>query len=355
MEILRILLLPFALLYGLITGIRNQLFNWKILPSESFNLPVISVGNLSAGGTGKTPLVEYLIRLLSPELKVSTLSRGYNRKTSGFVEASATDYARTIGDEPMQYFVKFSDIKVFVDNQRKRGIKSILSRAPETGVVLLDDAFQHRYVKPGLSILLTDYHKLYSNDYLIPAGTLREPIRGASRADIIIVTKTPNVLSPITRRRIISELKPKPHQQIYFSFIRYGEITGLWEPDCRFIPQNKYSDIILFAGIANPYPLQDQLKKYCNELTTLLYNDHHQYTKSDLDKIKRIFDELYSRNKLLVTTEKDAMRLINSDLMDKAVQMPIHYVPIEVDFHNGDKEAFNDQIKKYVEENKRKR
>lgn len=349
MEFLRILLLPFALLYGLITCIRNLLFNWKILPSQSFSLPVISVGNLSAGGTGKTPHVEYLIRLLSPIMQVSTLSRGYGRKTSGFISATASDHSQTIGDEPMQYFLKFKNIRVFVDNQRRRGIQTILRNEPETGVILLDDAFQHRYVKPGLSILLTDYHKLYSNDYLIPAGTLREPIRGASRADIIVVTKTPNVLSPIDRRRIISELKPKAHQQIYFSFIRYDKINSLWDQDCSFIPEKRYNHIVLFVGIANPYPIQDQLKKYCYDLTTLLYPDHHQYTNSDLDKIKGIFDELYSRNKLLITTEKDAMRIINPNLMDKALQMPIHYMPIEIDFHGDDKEAFNEQIKKYVE------
>ncbi|MFH1118989.1 MAG: tetraacyldisaccharide 4'-kinase [Bacteroidota bacterium] len=354
MEFLRILLLPFALIYGLVTGMRNLLFDWKILPSERFNLPVISVGNLSAGGTGKTPHVEYLIRLLSPNSKVSTLSRGYGRKTHGFLAASDADYARTIGDEPMQYFIKYKDIKVYVDSHRRRGIKSILSAAPETGIILLDDAFQHRYAEPGLSILLTDYHKLYCNDYLIPAGTLREPISGASRADVIVVTKTPNVLSPIIRRKIIADLNPRAHQQIFFSFIRYGAVTSLWDQDSAFFPEKKYSHIVLFVGIANPYPLQDQLKKYCNDLTTLLYPDHFQYTNSDLDKIKRIFDELYSRNKLLVTTEKDAMRLINPDLMVKAMQMPIHYVPIEVEFHNGDKDAFNEQILNYVESNKGK-
>lgn len=348
MEFLRLLLLPVALVYGLAVTIRNLLFDWKVIPSESFSVPVISVGNLSAGGTGKTPHVEYLIRLLMPAMRVSTLSRGYGRDTVGFIEATESDYARTIGDEPMQYFVKFKHIKVFVDAKRRRGIRLIQTAAPETGVVLLDDAYQHRYVKPGLSILLTDYHKLYCNDYLLPAGTLREPVSGASRADIIIVTKTPNVLSPIIRRKIISDLKPRPHQKIYFSYIRYGLITSLWDQEIRFIPEKKYRNIVLFVGIANPYPLQDQLKKYCHELTTLVYPDHYQYTSSDIDKIKGIFDELYSRNKLLVTTEKDAMRLLTPDLMEKAVGVPIHYMPIEVDFHGSDGDAFNEQIMRYA-------
>lgn len=351
MEFLRILLLPFALLYGLITGIRNLFFDWGILPSVCFNKPVISVGNLSAGGTGKTPHVEYLIRLLSPGMNVGTLSRGYGRKTSGFIFASDHDNAATIGDEPMQYFWKFKDIKVFVDGHRRRGIKQIIKHSPDTQVILLDDAFQHRYVKPGFSILLTDYHKLYCNDYLIPSGTLRESIKGASRADIIIVTKTPPVLSPIVSRKIIEDLKPLDHQQIYFSYIKYGEITSLWENPCVNKPDKLYNTIVLFAGIANVYPIQDYLRKLCHELIVLQYNDHHQYTSKDLDKIKRNFDDLYSRNKLLITTEKDAMRLLNPDLVGQAHKMPIHYLPIEVDFHNGDSFAFDEQIWNYVRKN----
>lgn len=355
MEFLRILLLPMAIIYGLIVGLRNLLFDWKILPSEKFSLPVISVGNLSAGGTGKTPHVEYLIRLLSGSYKVSSLSRGYGRRTSGFIAAAEKDNATSIGDEPMQYLKKFDSLGVFVDENRRRGIKNILKKSPETRVILLDDAFQHRYVKPGLSILLTDYHKLYYNDYLLPSGTLREPILGAGRADIIIVTKTPTVLSPIVRRKIVTDLKPKSHQKVYFSFIRYNKIQSLWKSDCSFIPEKKYSHILLFAGIANPYPLQDQLQKYCNELTTIQFSDHHQYTLADLEWIDKKFNDLYSRNKLLVTTEKDAMRLINPEIMEKAVQLPVHYLPIEVDFHNGDKSDFDEQILKYVNKNQRER
>lgn len=355
MEIIRILLLPLAIIYGLIVGLRNKLFDWRILPSEKFNLPVISVGNLSAGGTGKTPHIEYLIRLLSGSLKVSSLSRGYGRKTSGFIAAAEKDNATSIGDEPMQYFKKFAALNVFVDENRSRGIKNIINISPETGVILLDDGFQHRYVKPGLSILLTDYHKLYYNDYLLPSGTLREPIKGAARADIIIVTKTPTVLSPIVRRKITNDLRPEPHQKIYFSFIKYGNIHSLWKSECSFIPERKYSHILLFAGIANPYPLQDQLRKYCNELSTLQFADHHQYTLSDLELINKKFNDLYSRNKLLITTEKDAMRLFNPEIMEKAVQMPVHYLPIEVDFHNGDKSDFDEQIWNYVNKNQRER
>ncbi len=339
------------MVYGMIAALRNLFFDLKILPVEEFDLPVISVGNLSAGGTGKTPHVEYLIRQLSPSFKVSTLSRGYGRKTSGFRAATDQDNASTIGDEPMQYVRKFKDISVFVDEHRRRGIKNILIKQDKTQVVLLDDAFQHRFVKPGLSILLTDYHKLYCNDYLLPSGTLREPIKGAKRADIIVVTKSPKVLSPIDRRRIVSDLKPIDYQKVYFSYIRYGEIVSLWTKTCQRKPEEKYNTIVLFAGIANIYPLQDQLKRVCIELIILQYPDHHQYTSNDLNHIKRNFDDLYSRNKLLVTTEKDAMRLLNPDLIGQASKMPIHYLPIEIDFHGNDKDAFNDEILTYVERN----
>lgn len=339
------------MIYGLITAFRNLLFDLKVLPAQRFDLPVISVGNLSAGGTGKTPHVEYLIRLISTSFKVSTLSRGYGRKTGGFRAATDQDNAATIGDEPMQYLNKFKNVRVFVDEKRRRGIRNLLSAVPATQVVLLDDAFQHRYVKPGLSILLTDYHKLYCNDYLLPSGTLREKIKGSHRADIIIVTKSPRVLSPIDRRRIVTDLRPLDRQKVYFSYIRYGEIVSLWSKSCKRKPGDKYNTIVLFAGIANIYPLQDQLKRECLELMIYQFPDHHQYTSKDLAQIKRNFDDLYSRNKLLVTTEKDAMRLLNPGLIGQASMMPIHYLPIEVDFHGSDKDAFNEQILKYVERN----
>ena len=354
MEFLRLLLLPFSVVYGLITGVRNLLFDLGLLPSRRFDIPVISVGNLSTGGTGKTPHVEYLIRLLSPLNKVCTLSRGYGRKTRGYLMAKAESTAANIGDEPMQYFRKFPKAGVHVDEKRRRGIETILKADPETDVILLDDAFQHRYVKPGLSILLTDYHKLYYKDYILPVGSLRESRRGSRRADIIVVTKTPSILSPILRRQIIAEIKPAPNQKVYFSYIRYSDIVPLWSNNCRSFPEKKFSHILVFAGIANTYPLQDHLSKMCQDLTILQYPDHHQYTLEDLDRIKRKFDDLYSRNKLLVTTEKDAMRLLSPGLDEKARQLPVHYLPIIVEFHKNDKQAIDEQILNYVRTNQRK-
>ncbi len=354
MEVLRFLLYPFAAVYGIVTGIRNFLFNCGILRGINHELPVIVVGNLSTGGTGKTPHVEYLIRLLSGEFRVNTLSRGYGRRTRGYIRAGADSDSSVIGDEPMQYYRKFSGTGVNVDSDRNRGIREICKQDPETGVILLDDAFQHRYVKAGLSILLTDYHKPYFRDYLLPVGSLREVSKGARRADIVIVTKTPRVLSPIVKRQMLSDIRPRAGQSVYFSFINYGEIISLW--DGRKIPPGKkFSAILLFAGIANTYPIEEYLYPLCHDLTIVKFADHHPYSENDLDRIKRNFDDLYGPNKLLVTTEKDAMRLLQPKLCAIAQKLPVYYLPMEVEFHGEDKQAFDEQILNYVRTNQRER
>ncbi|HLO90045.1 MAG: tetraacyldisaccharide 4'-kinase [Chloroflexota bacterium] len=355
MEFLRLLLLPLAIFYELITRLRNILFNFKILPSSSYKLPVISVGNLSAGGTGKTPHVEYLIRLLTPSYRIATLSRGYGRKTSGFRLAGNNDHSGTIGDEPAQFHKKFPEILVVADESRRHGIKSLLQSHPETDLIILDDAFQHRYVKPGLSVLLTDYHKLFTNDYLLPFGTLREARKGSQRANVIVVTKTPVVLSPFERNRIIESIKPSPFQKILFSFIKYGEIQSLWN-DSEIIDKSaKYSVIMLIAGIANPYPLEYELRSRCSDLIIMRFKDHHKYSSNDLRVIKENYSDIYTRNKLLVTTEKDAMRMLDPEVKEQASQLPFYYIPMEIDFHEKDKQIFDETIIKYVKENKRER
>lgn len=355
MDFLRLLLFPFSLIYGLITGARNLLFDIGILRSKKYDIPVISVGNLSTGGTGKTPHTEYLIRLLEPLYRIHTLSRGYGRKTRGYRKANNQASALTIGDEPLQYFRKYSNIGVHVDGSRRRGIETILRTEPGADAILLDDAFQHRYVKPGLSVLLTDYHNMFYKNHILPMGSLREPRRGARRADIIIVTKTPIILNPILRRQLIAEMKPAPHQKVYFSYIRYNQIVPLWDDAGRSLPEKKYSHILVFAGIVNTYPIQEYLSQMCHELVVLQFPDHHRYTAADIDRIKQKFDDLYSRNKLLVTTEKDAMRLLNPDIIDKVRYLPVHYLPIEVAFHHDDQRMFDEQILDYVRKNQRKR
>ncbi len=346
-----ILLFPFGALYGIVTWIRNKFFDWGIFSSLPFDFPVISVGNLTTGGTGKTPHVEYLVRLLKDNYKVAILSRGYKRKTKGFLIAGDTTSAGEIGDEPRQFKSKFSDITVAVDEKRVRGIKELRRQLPETDLILLDDAFQHRWVKPGLSILLTDYHKLYSNDWPLPAGSLREFRRGAERADIIIVTKNSKILSPITRREITARLRPATHQSLYFSYVEHGHFKKIPGIDCVIINKARFNTILLVAGIANPYPLEFHLKSYCDEFETLHFPDHHYYTSENVVQIIEKFDNIVTRNKIIVTTEKDSMRLSKPEFIKLLKGYPICYVPIEVVFYKEDKSAFEKQILEYVRKN----
>jgi tetraacyldisaccharide 4'-kinase len=348
------LLYPLSLIYGLFMLVRNLLFDWRILHSQSYAISIISVGNLSLGGTGKTPHIEYIIRLLREKYFIATLSRGYGRESSGFILGSKRSNVKYIGDEPMQFIKKFGNIKVAVDEKRTRGIEILLEKNPGLDIILLDDAFQHRWVKPGFSILLTDYHHLYFDDYVIPAGRLREFATGAKRADCIIVTKTPKVFSPITRRRIIADIKPKPHQRVYFSYIRYGEPIPL-NDHLQTEPQQKYSFILLFTGIAYNDLLKEHLGRMCNDLTTIEFKDHHQYTEQDLRNIMSKFDGLPTQKKILITTEKDVMRLRTPELNAILKTMPIYYIPIEIDFHGDDKQSFDKSVLDYAEENKRNR
>lgn len=354
MNILRVLIFPFAILYGIIIEIRNKLFDWKILSSESYNIPIISAGNLSVGGTGKTPHIEYLISLLFDNNNIATLSRGYGRKSKGFIKANIDSDYYQIGDEPLQFKQKFPEITVTVDENRRNGINKLLNSDSNPDIILLDDAFQHRYVKAGLSILLTDFHKLYTNDYMIPTGTLREFRKGAKRADIIIVTKTYSVLSPLTRRRIEKLIKPKSYQTLLFSYISYKQIQTVPGINLQRKSANrKFNTILMFTGIANSYPLQQHLKNFCSELIVMEFQDHHKYTQKDTEKIIKTYSEIFSNNKAIITTEKDSMRLYNTNLIKNFVDLPLYFVPIEIKFHNKDKSKFDKKILSYVKENKR--
>lgn len=351
-RILQVILFPVSICYGLAMQLRNLLFDLHILPSRTFDYPVISVGNLSYGGTGKTPHIEYLIRLLDTGRHIATLSRGYGRRSRGFILASAVSDAREIGDEPLQFSRKFDKVLVAVDEKRSRGIQLLLEKHPDLNLILLDDAFQHRYVKPGLSILLTDYHRPYSDDLILPTGTLREFRIGANRADIIIVTKTPKIFSPITRRRIVEELRPDTRQRVYFSYIKYNDPVPVFDsPDLVF--PAKLTSILLFTGIANDYPLREHLERMCSELTVVKFPDHHSYTVMEIEGIIRRFNDLPTQKKVIVTTEKDAMRLITKELSAYLKNLPLFCVSMEIDFHGSDKEKFDNEILRYVEQNKR--
>ncbi len=253
-----------------------------------------------------------------------------------------------IGDEPAQYVKKFNDVTVAVDENRKRGITRILAERPETQVILLDDAFQHRYVRPGKSILLTDYHNLYVNDYLLPTGTLRERAKGARRADVIIVTKTPKVFSPIIRRNLELELKPKKNQLLCHSYITYDQPVPLNICNNLKPAAPKYNYIVMVAGVANSYPLQEYLSSLCNELIVINFKDHHEYTSRDLEKISREFESIISKDKVIFTTEKDATRLDREEFAPVLGALPVYYIPIRVVLHNGDEVKFDKLIQEYV-------
>ncbi|MHC1708434.1 MAG: tetraacyldisaccharide 4'-kinase [Bacteroidales bacterium] len=354
MTFIKILFIPFGFLYGFIGWLRNIAFDIGLLPSESYNVPVISVGNLNMGGTGKTPHVEYLVRLLQDKYKIATLSRGYRRKTSGFFLAGNEASAETIGDEPLQYWRKFPGIIVAVCENRREGIKKLLELHPETEVILLDDAFQHRYVKPGLSILLTDYHKPFTADHIFPFGKLREFRSGYKRADIVVVTKTPKIFSPITRRSMTEEIKPVHHQRLYFSYLKY--MTPMSLDPMNFIHcKSSYNEVLMVTGIANPDPLEIHLKEsgFFNELHPMIFPDHHLFTDKDVKKISESFHNIVTKNKVMITTEKDAMRLRDPALAHLLEDIPVYYFPVEVEIHKTDKTSFDQLVLDYVKKNKR--
>ncbi len=349
MNVIRILLFPFALLYGCIIHLRNKFFDWGILPSQSFDKPIIAIGNLSTGGTGKTPHVEYLAGLLKSRFKVAILSRGYKRKTRGYHVAGAQSTVSQVGDEPLQIYLKHPETHVAVCASRRKGIKHIIKEKPSNQVILLDDAFQHRYVKPGLNILLTDYHKIFTKNYMLPTGNLREFRSGAQRADALIVTKTPNVFSPLDKKIILEDLEKYNIKNIFFSYIKYGK----WVPLTNYAKTEKLQKaktIFLITGIANPTPLAEHLKRLSTELKVFKFADHHQFTVKELDTFVSSFRETYSGNKVIITTEKDSMRLRKPELANIIKNLPVYYVPIEVDFHEQDKARFNKLILDYMEE-----
>ena len=353
MTLRKILLFPFAVIYGIITSFRNLLYDWKFLKSKPVNIHTICVGNLAVGGTGKTPHIEHLIRLLNPEFKIATLSRGYKRKSSGFKLADASSTAEDIGDEPLQYKTKNPDLTVAVDANRLNGIKQLMSLENSPGVVLLDDAFQHRALKCELNIVVSEFNNLYINDCMMPAGYLRESKNGINRADIIVISKTPEKTTAVEIRNISKDLKPLAHQHLFFSWLKYGELSGFQNHTETIDTLNdlfRYR-IVVFTGIGNPEPMVTYLKEYSSSVRHIQYPDHHNFTLQNLVDIRTELDAIEGGNKIVVTTEKDAMRLKGTDLEDMTNTLPLYVLPIEVDFKDKTQE-FNDIILNYVRTNK---
>lgn len=338
MNLLRKILFPFSILYGFITSIRNFLFDKGILKSYSFDLPIIAVGNLSVGGTGKTPQIEYLIRLLSAKYKVATLSRGYKRKSEGFVLADATSNAEILGDEPFQFYQKFPNIQVAVDVNRKNGIEQLLAKNPKPEVILLDDAYQHRKVKAGFYILLTTYGDIYADDCMLPTGNLRESRSGAKRADIIVVTKCPVDLSIDEQNRIKRFLLRRNdmgiNQELYFSCIAYDDCIYSENKKIK-LSEIQLGNKLLLAGIAKPEPFFKHLKN-TND-TCLTYPDHHHFSENDIQEIKS-----KAQKSIIITTEKDYVRLKGSLPSEQ-----LFYLPIQSSFLSA-ADQFDKKIKNYV-------
>lgn len=353
-----ILLYPLSLIYGMITGIRNFLYNSGVLPTEEFSLPVICVGNITVGGTGKTPHTEYIAGLLKENFKVATLSRGYKRKTRDFRIASPTTPVSEIGDEPMQICKKHPDILVAVDRNRVNGVKRIIEERPETEVIILDDAFQHRRITPGFSILLSDFDRLIINDYMMPYGNLREDKGNMRRADIILITKSPENISPIQRRIIVKEVAKAPYQNLYFTTYIYKDPVRVFAdnngknngPD---MAKSGDQGIVLITGIANPQPFKDYLGKSFDEIEHLSFPDHYNFKAKDLETISTAFENLKSPLKYLITTEKDAVRLREFTNIAEPLKEALFYIPIGIHFLNDDKDEFDNMIVDYVRKNKR--
>ena len=355
---MRFLLYPFSLIYGIIVGIRNFLFDYDLLPVKEFNVPVISVGNITVGGTGKTPHVEYLIKNLKDNFSIAVLSRGYKRKSKGFIEVLENMNVNKVGDEPLQIKRKFPEVTVAVDEKRAHGINHLLSEniREKVKIVILDDAYQHRFVKPGLSILLVDYNRLITEDKLLPFGRLREPASQKKRADIVLITKCPEAITSIERRIMFKEFKTFAYQNLYFTTFRYKDLCPLYKG--KNISMQTLQDesifILLITGIANTKSLVDFLIQKELKIKHLKFADHHAFSSNDLDNIKTEFERIDSNHKIILTTEKDAIRIKHSNVPDKLEQLPAYYIPIEVRFLNDDSENFNTRIKQYALANRRK-
>ncbi len=344
---MRILLLPIALLYHIVLSIRHKLYDWHILKSKRFEKPVICVGNLNLGGTGKTPHTEYLIRLLKNDYRVATLSRGYGRRTKGFKLAETSSTYNDLGDEPLLYFKKYPGIQVAVDEDRVDGVTHLLGEQ-RVEVVLLDDAFQHRSISAGLNILLTEYQRLYMDNYLFPAGTLRDVRSAAKRADIIVISKAPKDLSEQEKQQITDKLNTSENQKVYFSYLEHAALQPLNEAAKAFSPEEA-DGAFAFCGIGNPKPFVEELKKRYHTVDFLPFGDHHAYKENDMKAVLDWFEKLDGEKKIIVTTEKDAARLTNSPYLCQFERTPLYDLPVTVRFH--EEEKFNEEILKYVREN----
>lgn len=333
-------LTPASWIYGAVTWMRNMLFDKGVLRQEEFDIPVVCVGNLTVGGTGKTPHVEFLLNNIASGLDVAVLSRGYGRQTRGFVLANSHSTPQLIGDEPMQIYQKFgSRVKVAVCESRSEGIRQLMRLFPDLQLILLDDAFQHRYVKPSVAILLMDYSRPVYDDKLLPLGTLRESVTGMNRADYIFVTKCPADLSQIDKRLIANELSVMPYQKLFFSRFEYGGLTPVFRDDAPYSVSlgalTSKDSVLVLTGIANPRPMLRYLKSYPFRKKIARFPDHHDFSRNDIEKIQKDFDSLKGQHRIILTTEKDAVRLASNPYFPQELKPYTFYIPVSVRLMEG--------------------
>jgi tetraacyldisaccharide 4'-kinase len=346
---LRLILFPFSLLYGLVILIRNKCYDWGILDSVQFDLPVICVGNLAVGGTGKTPVTEYLVKLLEGK-KIAILSRGYGRTTKGFLLADESASASTIGDEPMQYFSKFPHVTVAVCEDRVKGMKLL---AKDHDLIILDDAYQHRQVRAGFNILLFEYSSMFQFQLMLPAGNLREPFSGYKRADSILITKSPAEIPAASKQHISGRFAPNYQPLIHFAVIRYDEVKPVYGPTAAEVSSK--TTVFLLTGIANKAPLLKHLEVQFQEIQQHAFPDHHQFSPEDITLLLKAFKRHPSADKCILTTEKDAQRLLGVRIKELLVDLPVFYLPIAVEIAAADQVRFNKNILDYVSNRTRDR
>ncbi len=354
---LKILLYPLSIIYGLVVYIRNACYDYKLLKSTEFEIPVISIGNITVGGTGKTPHTEYLVQLLKKHVRVATLSRGYKRKTRGFLYVQAEANVHDVGDEPLQIKKKFPEVTVAVDEKRVHGINTLLKEEQTPDVILLDDAFQHRKVTPGINILLIDYNRPIDKDRLLPLGRLRERKYQQRRANIIIHTKCPDEIAPITRRIIIKEVNLRPYQSLYFTTMVYGEPEPVFPELNVEAPDFETGNIpsIMLSGIANPAQFRSYLNKHTSLLDEIVFGDHHAFTPKDHALISQKFNQYQLQQPYILTTEKDAMRLKDDAALPEEVKSRLFYIPVKIKFLDSEGKSFDKKIVGYVKDNRSNR
>jgi tetraacyldisaccharide 4'-kinase len=352
--VLHYVLLPLSWLYGMVTGVRNWLFDHNVLPQEEYDVPVITVGNLTVGGTGKTPHVEYILGMLAMEYNMAVLSRGYKRKTKGFIIANSNSTPDSIGDEPLQMYQKFGmRAKIAVCESRRKGIMELLRLFPDLQLIVLDDGFQHRYVKPKVSVLLMDYNRPVYDDHLLPLGRLRENARQTNRADMVVVTKCPDDLSPLQYRLVSKKLDLMPYQKLYFSNYSYGALLPVFPDDKPYHVQlsslTERDSVMLLTGVANPRGFVRHFRNYPFKVKVCHYPDHHSFTRDDIRKIEAEFKALTGERKIILTTEKDAVRLAFNPYFPSALKPLTYFLPIAVRMIPGlDNLNFIEDLKKAI-------